>query len=147
ASSRRVVAFAVHYGRSGPTLDGVRDMVDRFGFAAATWTAAKRQAKEALKKRAQVRGMMPYSELVTNIRAIAFDAHDTRLFQLLGEISTEEDAAGRGMMSALVVHKTGDMQPGPGFFELAEELGRDTSDILVCWITEVKKVHAQWSDV
>ncbi len=122
-------------------------MADRFGFPASTWAAAKRQAKEALKERARVRGMMPYSELVAKIRAIAFDAHDTRLFHLLGEISAEEDAAGRGMMSALVVHKTGDMQPGHGFFELAEELGKDTSDILTCWITEVKKVHAHWSAI
>ncbi len=88
--------------------------------------------------------MMPYSELVTRIQAIQFDAYDTRLFQLLGEISEEEDEAGRGMISALVVHKTGDMQPGPGFFNVAKDLGRDTSDLLKCWISEVKKVHAHW---
>jgi len=34
------------------------------------------------------------------------------------------------MITALVVHKTGDMQPGPGFFELAEKLGHDPSDML-----------------
>lgn len=121
--------------------------MDTFGFTPDTWRTAKRQAKAALTQRARVRGMMPYSELVEHISAINFDAHDTRLFHLLGEISTEEDAAGRGMLSALVVHKNGDMQPGPGFFELAEDLGKDTSDILVCWITEVKKVHARWSAV
>jgi hypothetical protein len=38
------------------------------------------------------------------------------------------------------------MQPGPGFFELAEKLGRDTSDILDCWVNELKKVHAYWSN-
>jgi hypothetical protein len=64
---------------------------------------------------------------------------------MLGEISADEDAAGRGMLSVIVVHKSGDMQPGPGFFELARDLGRDTSDILVCWITELKKAHAAWS--
>ena len=32
----------------------------------------------------------------------------------------------------------------PGFFELAEQLGKDTSDILLCWITELKRVHAHW---
>ncbi len=46
----------------------------------------------------------------------------------------------------IVVHKEGDMQPGPGFFELAGELGRDTSDILVCWVEELKMVHQRvWS--
>ena len=49
---------------------------------------------------------------------------------MLGEISSEEDAAGRGMLTVLVVHRAGDMQPGPGFFELAKQLGRNTSNIL-----------------
>ena len=88
--------------------------------------------------------MMPYSELVRCINAIPMEAHDPRLFELLGEISEEEDAAGRGMMSAIVVHKVGDMEPGSGFFELAQGLGRDTSDRTLCWIAEVKKVHASW---
>ena len=35
---------------------------------------------------------------------------------MLGEISSAEDAAGRGMLTVVVVHKAGDMQPGPGFF-------------------------------
>jgi hypothetical protein len=49
------------------------------------------------------------------------------------------------MISAIVVHKTGDMQPGPGFFELAAALGKDTSDTLRCWMSEVKKVYKTWS--
>ena len=31
--------------------------------------------------------------------------------------------------------------------ELADHLGKDTSDVLKCWINEVKKVHAHWSAV
>ena len=42
------------------------------------------------------------------------------------------------MLPVIVVHKVGDMQPGPGFFQLAKKLGRDTSDILVCWIDQLK---------
>jgi hypothetical protein len=82
---------------------------------------------------------------VARIQTIPLEARDPRLFHLLGEVSSEEDAAGRGMLSVIVVHKDGDMQPGPGFFDLARDLGRDTSDILVCWITELRRVHAQWS--
>ena len=66
------------------------------------------------------------------------NAHDPRLFHLLGQISSEEDAAG-------VVHKVGDMQPGPGFFELAKSLGRDTRDPLKCWVDELHHVHVGWS--
>ena len=65
---------------------------------------------------------------------------------LLMQISEEEDDAGRGMLSVIVVHKNGDMQPGRGFFELAKERGRNTSDILACWIAELNKVHAYWEE-
>jgi len=110
------------------------------------WKSAKAEATKVLIERAKVRGMMSYSELVKEIHTMQFEAHDPRLFKLLGEISTEEDAEGRGMLSVIVVHKHGDMQPGEGFFELAKALGRDTKDILNCWVKELKKVHAYWSN-
>src|SRR5690349_12324001 len=97
-----------------------------FGIPQAQWAAAKKQARQLMIERAKVRGMIPYSDLVKGITAFKLDAHDPRLFHLLGEISSEEDAAGRGMLTVVVVHKTGDMQPGPGFFELAAHLGRNT---------------------
>lgn len=89
--------------------------------------------------------MMPYSELAAKIKSVRLEAHDQRLFHLLGELSQEEDAEGRGMLSAMVVHKTGDMEPGPGFFELAKELGHDASDKTKFWIEEMKKIYAYWS--
>ena len=58
---------------------------------------------------------------------------------MLGQISEEEDAAGRGMLSVLVVHKDGDKMPGPGFFTLAKKLGRDISDRDKCWSDELTK--------
>ncbi len=118
--------------------------METFGFSEAAWNAAKAEAKSALVERAKVRGMMPYSDLVRAIHSISFDAHDVRLNTLLGDLSTEESQAGRGMITALVVHKVGDMQPGPGFFDLAERLGHDPSDFLAFWISQVKKVHAYW---
>jgi molybdopterin synthase catalytic subunit len=118
--------------------------MNTFGFPEAAWQSAKREAKAALVARARVRGMLPYSDLVRSIHSISLEPHDVRLFHLLGELSTEEAEAGRGMITALVVHKSGDMQPGPGFFEMAERLGHDASDILAFWIGQVKKVHAYW---
>ena len=116
-----------------------------YGFSQAEWDAAKQEARNLMIARAKVRGMIPYSDLATKIKTVHLEAHDQRLFHLLGEVSSEEDAAGRGMLSVVVVHKSGDMQPGPGFFELAKQLGRNTSDILKCWVDELKKVHAIWS--
>jgi molybdopterin synthase catalytic subunit len=117
----------------------------KFGFSEAEWQAAKAEAKQVLIERAKARDTISYSELVRRIRLIELEAHDPRLNELLMEISSEEDAAGRGMLTAIVVHRSGDMHPGPGFFELARRLGRDTSDVLKCWIDELKKVHAYWS--
>ena len=94
---------------------------------------------------AKKQNTISYSELVDQLTTIDLEAHDTRLGTLLGEISTREDNEGRGMLSVIVVHKTGDMQPGPGFFELASELGRDTSDIEECWIEELNNVFDYWS--
>ena len=47
------------------------------------------------------------------------------------------------MLSVVVVHKTGDYQPGPGFLELAKRLGRDASDQLKFWTEEFERVQAQ----
>ena len=119
--------------------------MNRYGFAETQWEAAKEEGKTVLSGYAKRQQMVPYSEFVKNIHSIELEPHDTRLFHLLGEISTEENAAGRGMLSALVVHKDGDMQPGPGFFELAQQLGHDTRDILKFWIEEVKRVFVAWN--
>jgi len=119
--------------------------LNKYGFTPKEWAAAKQETKDILTARAKVRGMIPYSDLSAKITSVRLEVHDKRLFHLLGELSEVEDAAGRGMLSVIVVHKSGDMLPGPGFFELAKQLGRDTSDILKCWIEELKKVHAYWS--
>ncbi len=120
-------------------------MITRYDYPIEKWNKGKEEMRQILIGRAKVRGMIPYSELTSQIKSINLDPESYDLAAMLGEISSEENAAGRGMLSVVVVHKTGDMQPGPGFFELAKELGRDTSDILKCWVEELKKVHAYWS--
>jgi molybdopterin synthase catalytic subunit len=116
-----------------------------FGISVRDWNTAKEEARAAMIGRAKLRGMIPYSDLVDKIKAVKFLAHDTRLFHLLGEISVEEDKVGQGMLSVVVVHKYGDMQPGPGFFLLGQHLGYDTKDLLRFWVEQLKKVHSIWS--
>lgn len=117
----------------------------KYGFDEPDWEAAKAEGKRILGECATRRQMIPYSTFVSRLHGIAIEPHDVRLAHLLGEISTEESKEGRGMLSALVVHKQGDMQPGPGFFELAQRLGHDTADIVKFWIEEVKFVFRAWS--
>ena len=118
----------------------------KLGFDEEAWEAAKEEGRAALIACAKQRQMIPYSDFVREIRSIRFEGpHDMRLPPFLGEISTAEALAGRGMLTALVVHKRGDYQAGPGFFDLARDLGHDTADIEKFWIQEVKKVFAAWN--
>src|SRR5271157_623716 len=64
---------------------------------------------------------------------------------MLGEISTEEDAAGRGMMTVIVVNGQGEKLPGAGFFKLARRLGRHVSDERAFWMEELGRVYRCWS--
>lgn len=64
---------------------------------------------------------------------------------MLGEISTEEHEAGRGLLTVVVVHKAGDQKPGPGFFKLAQSLGCNTTDRVQFWTNELRKVFDVWS--
>jgi hypothetical protein len=103
--------------------------------------------RQILGERAKKGLTIPYTDLVADIKAINLPRNSPAFWDMLGEISEAEDAAGRGMLSVIVVHKVGDMQPGTGFFQLAKKLKRDTSDILVCWIDELKRVHGHWCTV
>jgi hypothetical protein len=119
----------------------------KLGFDEDAWEAAKAEGRDALISCARNRQMIPYSDFVKHIQSIQFQGpHDARLAHFLEEISEAEAEAGRGMLTALVVHKHGDYQPGPGFFELARRLGHNTSDIEKFWVQEVKKVFAAWVD-
>ncbi len=117
----------------------------KYGYKAEDWETAKEEMRQILVERARLRGMIPYSDLVSRIETIQMTPDSSALAHMLGEISEAGDGSGRGMLSVIVVHKVGDMQPGPGFFQLAKKLGRDTSDILVCWVDELKRVHGYWS--
>ena len=120
-------------------------MTSTYGFDMDDWNAAKEEMRQAMIIRARLRGMILYSDLCRQVTTITLEPHSHALAAMLGEISGDENAAGRGMLTAIVARKGGDMEPGPGFFELAQELGRDTSDILRCWIAELKKVHSVWT--
>ncbi len=108
------------------------------------WMTAKKQAREVLIEKAKQRSTIKYWELVQLISSVQFAPHDPGLGDLLREISTEEDTAGRGMLTAVVVRKRGGL-PARGFFHLAESLGRNIFHKRQCWIEEIRKVYDCWS--
>ena len=117
----------------------------RHGFSDGVWNTAKEEARQVMIKVASRRGMIPYSDLVSEIKSCILEPHDPRLDHLLGQIAEAEDEAARGLLTVVVVHKTGDKIPGPGFFKMAQSRGRDTSDPVGFWIEELQRVHDVWS--
>src|SRR6266550_5302135 len=110
-----------------------RHLNDTYGYPADMWNKAKQEARDVLVDSARRKKLITYGELLEQIEAIKFqDPHDTIFHRMLGQLSWEEDAGNRGMITAIVVHK-GDQTPGDGFWRLADELGRDTSDKWKFW--------------
>ncbi len=114
------------------------------GFKAAEWEASKHEACAVLIRVAERRTTITYTDLVKQIKSITIEAHDARLPMLLEEISVFEDNAGRGLLTVLVVNKV-DGYPGEGFFKMAKERGRKSSDKTKLWIEESKRVYKFWS--
>lgn len=113
--------------------------------APADWDSAKREAREALIATARsAKGMITYGQLCERISSLKLEPDSEVLRLLLGEISTEEDAEGRGMLTVVVVHQGGNGRPGSGFFKLASRLGRDTHDRDQFWTKEFAKVREAW---
>ncbi len=115
-----------------------------YGYRDDDWSAAKAAVRRALVATASAGETVTYAEIAASpLGPIAFRPDDTALGRLLGELSAEEDAAGRGMLSAVVVRKRGSRagRPGAGFFALAQRLGRDVDDRDELWRAELARVH------
>jgi hypothetical protein len=117
----------------------------RYGFPLDKWEQACEEVRRILIDCAKRPQTIAYSDLLRQVKAIHLAPDSYAVGAILGEVSESEDALGRGMLTVLVVHKGGDMRPGPGFFELAKKLDRDTSDIERCWVEEFKHVVGVWS--
>jgi hypothetical protein len=119
--------------------------VVRHGFDSATWAVAKKEMRGILIEVAtRDQPTISYSDLVLELKTIRFSRDSREFYLMLDEISEEEDQAGRGMLSALVVHKHDDQIPGKGFFDLAKKLGRKVSNKDQCWVEELNRVCSYW---
>lgn len=116
----------------------------RHGFPPAKWELAKAEARDVMYRTAAAGMTIAYSDLVAQIASIHLEAHDPRLARFLGQIAREDDDNRKGLTTVVVVHKSGDMQPGPGFFEMAESQGREVEDHTTFWIEELKSVQKYW---
>ena len=78
------------------------------GFPGSVWEAAKAEAREAMIAVAKQQSVIFYSDLVAEISSCDLEPQSPQLAHMLGEVSTAEHSAGRGMLTVVVVHKSGD---------------------------------------
>lgn len=86
--------------------------------------------------------LITYSDLASVIVSIHIEPHDFAMSRLLDEISKEEDAAGKGILTALVVFKD-EPVPGEGFWATARDIGRVFTDKWAFWAEEARRVMVE----
>ena len=109
------------------------------------WDSCKDKMFQVLQRVASQGQTISYSALSSEL-PIPIDPHGNEMRGMLGQVSTEEDSCGRGMLSVIVVHKEGDKMPGKGFFDCAAGLSRDVSDRERLWISEINRVYKEWGN-
>jgi len=109
------------------------------------WRVGKAEVVAILQTTARTRDTITYSDLSAQLRSIVIPYDDPIMAVMLDEISADEFRAGRGILSAVVIHKHGDQEPGTGFFKLAESLGCKVTDKTIFWVSELHAVHEYWS--
>ncbi|OAI13677.1 hypothetical protein A1359_12115 [Methylomonas lenta] len=116
------------------------------GFPKNAWDSAKDEALHVLRNRAARRHnqTISYTELVESLTAIQIGAHDPRLSSFLEEIVIAEHTNGRPLITVLVVHATGDLMPGDGFYDISEQLGFNVADSEAFWIAEFQRTLNYW---
>ena len=122
-----------------------RPNYEKFGQTAHAWATFKAEARAYMSATAARRGMITYGDLAAQMTSVAVQAPDQMLWEIIGDVARDEGAAGRGLLSVVVVHKHGDMEPGKGFFELAKYFKRNTRDRTACFVAELKTVYQYWS--
>lgn len=111
-----------------------------FGLSVEEWEEAKAQIVNTLRDRARDQRMVCYSDLAREVTTISLDPHSPQMNHLLGSVLQDEHEAGRPLITAIVTHKDGDKEPGPGFYEMARSLGYRFNEPFVFWATEVQRV-------
>lgn len=116
----------------------------KYGYTLKDWDKVKKEIKEILRGVAGKGATITYSDLSGAIKSACVRPDSYELRDWLGEVSKTEDAAGRGMLSAVVIRSKEGI-PGKGFFRLAKELKRNISDPIACWSKEVDRVHNSYA--
>jgi hypothetical protein len=89
------------------------------------------------------RQMTWYSQVAAAVTAVHVEPYSSLMNHLLGAILEDEHEAGRPLLTAIVTHKNGDLEPGPGFYEMARSLGYRFGKPYVFWSTQVQDIFTR----
>ena len=121
-------------------------MTQTYGFNSEVWGRAREEARQILIQCAREGGKITYSELAAELGTVRLEPNSSAFHAIRDEISRSENAAGRGMLSALVIRKDKRIS-GLGFFRLARKLGREFDDKREFWKSESERVIDSWRRV
>lgn len=112
-----------------------------YGLTDQAWDDAKVQIRRMLEHSARKQAPMAYSDVSKGLVGVTVDPHyGGTMSHLLGELQDEDHAAGRPLLSALVVTKE-DGQPSAGFWRKADSLGYTVGDRDAFWIEQLARLR------
>lgn len=144
--ARRASAITWLFSATKAEVPGVQRTTSRFGLSEDEWQSAQAQLRAAILQAAWERRMTSYSEVAAAVTTVSLDPHSALMNQLLGEIFRDEHEADRPALTAIVTHKDGDQEPGPGFYDQATAVGYRFAEPYIFWSTQVQdvfKVHGR----
>jgi len=104
---------------------------------------AKRQAVEVMQEIAAGGLTITYTQLANRISAVSYTPNGGPFSEMLCQVSRTTHHKRGVLLSAVVVHQD-DALPGPGFFQLARELGREVEDNESFHQTALREVHVEY---
>lgn len=118
----------------------MRRTSSKFGMSDAAWEGAKDQLRQAIIEAARDRRMTSYSEIAPRVTTVHVEPHSALMNHLLSAILEDESGSGRPLLTAIVTHKNGDLEPGAGFYDAAKALGHSVHEPLAFWSSQVTAV-------
>ena len=102
----------------------------RADFSDLEWAGLKAETRAYLIEAARRQRTVYYKDVAQQTIDRRLHHKSEAVVDLLGEISAGEHAAGRPLLSAVVVHKAPELPiPSPGFFRSAQQLGCMAQDM------------------
>ena len=115
----------------------------RFTLTEAEWEVVRAAMRVELIELAKQKRIVTYGELAL-LLPVYIHPGSYAFTRLLSQVCAAEEAAGHGLLCALVVAKSTGI-PGAGFFRGAAERGYDSSNPDQYWRDELDRLFAYWA--